>query len=278
MGTWVLYVDESGDCHSHSVPLLSGQTPLFAVSGVALPLSQWRLVDREYLRLKRRFFRNEIEESTRSTGKRAEIWEAKGNSLTAPRNRDSQRNRAFLLAILDLIARCQGRLFSVVFIKDAERPPADTTMYTVAFQTLAKHFSAFLAERDDRAQGLIIFDRKLSRMDWQVAYSHMSFVFGNEHGRQLTNILEAPLAADSRLTAGLQIADNVGSIIYACHYQRYCADVPGAADYTHVRVYYWRLIQALQWRGRTSQDARGKYGFSVFRRMPDQGADMETLL
>lgn len=154
MGTWVLYVDESGDCHSHSVPLLSGQTPLFAVSGVALPLSQWRLVDREYLRLKRRFFRNEIEESTRSTGKRAEIWEAKGNSLTAPRNRDS----------------------------------------------------------------------------------------------------------------------------YACHYQRYCADVPGAADYTHVRGYYWRLIQALQWRGRTSQDARGKYGFSVFRRMPDQGADMETLL
>ena len=60
MATWVFYVDESGDVHGHATPIRNGETPIFTLSAVALPLSEWRNYDREYLYTKRRFLEPEI--------------------------------------------------------------------------------------------------------------------------------------------------------------------------------------------------------------------------
>jgi len=108
MPEWALYLDESGDARPHGVPLRQGQMPVFTLSGVALPLNMWREYDRKYLALKRLFFANEIERSS----KVASTWEFKGNRGIAPRNKDSERNRTFAYRTLDLVRECYGKLFA----------------------------------------------------------------------------------------------------------------------------------------------------------------------
>jgi hypothetical protein len=87
MSTCVLYVDESGDVRKHNIPLKNGQTPLFTLTGLALPLEEWRNIDRDFLSLKCKFFQPEINQSS----KRPEHYEIKGNTLCSPRNKISRR-------------------------------------------------------------------------------------------------------------------------------------------------------------------------------------------
>ena len=84
MSTCVFYVDEAGSKHRYSIPVHpdKGETAIFCLFALALPLSDWRDFDRDYLRLKRRFFEKEIGESKY----RAEHWEIKGNNLCSPHN------------------------------------------------------------------------------------------------------------------------------------------------------------------------------------------------
>lgn len=65
MSQWVFYLDESGDCEGHDIPIKNGQTPLFVLTAVALPISQWREYSSRYVSLKGRFFKKEINESSK---------------------------------------------------------------------------------------------------------------------------------------------------------------------------------------------------------------------
>lgn len=75
MSTWALYLDESGDAHSHKLPLIEGKLPVFTLAGVALPLEHWRSYHAEYSALKLAFFQNEIDKSSKTHHQ----WEFKGN-------------------------------------------------------------------------------------------------------------------------------------------------------------------------------------------------------
>jgi hypothetical protein len=83
--------------------------------------------------------------------------------------------------------------------------------------------------------------KKGGGLDYTVAVSYLSYVFGNAEGRKLIKIIEAPLFADSGLTAGLQIADIVSGLVYTNAYREKL--LPGGAstnylDYSHTRKYY----------------------------------------
>lgn len=85
--------------------------------------------------------------------------------------------------------------------------------------------------------------RKSSGLDYTVATSYLSFIFGNKEGQLLKRIVEAPLFADSGLTAGLQLADIVSGLIYTNAYREKLApngrvDEFGYLDYRHTRRYY----------------------------------------
>jgi len=72
---FVFYVDESGSTDKHSEPLRNGETPLFVLACLAFSADHWRIIDREYLRLKVRFFSPEI------GNRRPEQYEIKGSNL-----------------------------------------------------------------------------------------------------------------------------------------------------------------------------------------------------
>jgi len=264
MATCILYVDESGDVRKHDLPLKNGQTPIFTLTGLALPLVRWRDIDRDFLALKYRFFRPEIERSS----KRPEHFEIKGNSLCSPRNKDSRRRQFYIRSLCGMVNSYEGKLFCVTVIKCPSHPAPATSIYTSSLQYMVERFNAYIAEHPIHDKGLIIAD-STKRFDFQVASSHMSFIFGSETGRLLTNIYEAPLFADSRLTAGLQIVDNLGSVIYSNHYHYYCRSVEGACSYEHM-AQHWERIKTLEFHSKKEYDGYQMYGFRVINHDRDR--------
>jgi len=268
--TWALYLDEAGDWNRHHMPVRQGETPVFTLAGVALPLEDWRAYDRSYLRLKCEFFQNEIDKSS----KPAERWEFKGNRVVAPRNSDSERIRIFTYRLLDLITTFGGKIFSVSFLKNPCAPTPANSMYTISLQIISETFDIFLREQGDNIRGISILDSRVAHvqkgrgLDYTVALSLLSYIFGNEYGRQLKRLREAPLFADSAITAGIQIADIVASLMFSNTYANSLAaggSVPekGYLDYTHTRR-YWPQISEHRFISRNTYNGYVKYGIRVF--------------
>ena len=265
MVEWALYLDESGDTDKHSMPVRHGEKPVFTLGGVTLPIDRWRLYDREYLALKTTFFQNEINSSSRH----AALWEFKGNRAIGPRNAESQRIKVFIYKVLDLIMTYGGGLFAVNILKDHERPTAPQSMYTVALQILAEKFNIFL--REEGGLGIFIIDSRMAHvtpgrgLDYAVAVSLLTYIFGHERGRAFTQLVEAPLFADSSLTAGLQIADIVAALLYANAYKYNLAPSgadasKGYLDYTHTQR-YWPQINELEFKSKQKYNGFQMFGF-----------------
>ncbi len=259
MSTCIFYIDESGDGEQYALPLKSGQTPILTLGAIALPLEEWRNFDRDYLSLKREFFPDEL----RRVSVHPSQWEIKGNELIAPRNSTDYRNRAFSYAVLNLCFDYHARFFGVTFRKNPTRPARPMSLYTMGLQRLAERFQDYLIEDSRYSSGIVVLDsRERHRLDFQVAESYLSFVFGHDRGQRLLSLQEAPLFADSRLTAGLQIADNVTALLYANHYYYYCRNMAGAHDYQHAQL-FWAKLNELQFKGQEVESGRRRLGFYV---------------
>lgn len=144
------------------------------------------------------------------------------------------------------------------------------SMYTQGLQVLAERFHYHCVQAGER--GVIVVDRRTRNLDFQVAASHISYIFGNPVGGAHTTLVEAPMFVDSVLSAGIQLADLVGSCVYGCYYHRRCATLPvslweisssqdqfdanpagpwtsrtSAHDYSHCHQ-FWPKLTALQFR------------------------------
>lgn len=261
MSTCVFYVDETGNTDPYTIPLAAktGQTAIFCLFALALPLSDWRSFDREYLYLKRRFFQQEIARSKR----RAELWEIKGNDLCAPRNKESERRHAFLREVFDLCERYTASAFAVTFVKDPVNVMNPHACYTLGLQILAERFNSYVSESSAYDHGILIVDSRVRAKDLRVTESYQSYVFGHDTGRQLTCLVESPLFADSRHTAGLQIADNIAAALFGSHTHYYCRTIPCIPDYSHIQREYWPRLYALQFKSKRRYDGYVQYGFRV---------------
>jgi len=223
------YIDESGSPDRHHVPILVGETPIFVLTSICIHETDWRKIGHDFVMLKQRFFKNEIGSNVPM------ITEIKGTELSRPGSRSNRRNHAYIKGVLQLCNVYSMPFFSIIIKKDNIHPADKTSIYTMSLQYLVERFQAFLDEHDDN--GLMIVDSRVHNIDSQVANSYLSYVFGNVSGRQCNRIIEAPMFADSRLTAGLQIVDIVSSCIYTNQYYLKCRHISGAADYSHMRQY-----------------------------------------
>lgn len=253
---YFFYIDEAGSPEGHHEPLLDGETPIFTLNSLCVKAGNWRDLDRDYLRLKRRFFQKEIGNEP------AEYFEIKGSELTRPGSRTNKRAHKFIEQVFVLCRKHGITLFSIIFVKNPAEPTSKKSLYTMALQYLCERFQAFLEELVDGDNGIIIMDSRMHNVDLEVGQSHLSFIFGHETGRTCDRILEAPMFANSKLTAGLQIIDIVGSCIYTNFYHRNCMFVPGALDYSHM-VTYWPELSALEYQSQRLYDGHRRSGYRV---------------
>ena len=261
MSTCVFYIDEAGSTDRYSIPIRPdlSETAVFCLFALAMPLADWRGFDRDYLRLKVRFFKKEIDESKW----RAALWEKKGNDLCSPRNRNRQRRHAFLSQVFDLCERYNAAAFAITFLKDHVTPMSPEARYAMALQYLAERFNTYLVESNAYTYGILVADERMRKLNFNVAASYLSYVFGNETGRSLTRLVEGPLFANSQLTAGLQITDNIAGALFSNHYQYYCGDIPGSPDYSHIPPRYWPRLRALEFKSKHRYDGFVQRGYRV---------------
>lgn len=268
MSTCVIYIDEAGSNHKHHIPIQNGETPLFTLAATAFPLSEWRTRDREFLDLKRHYFPDRMNRP----GRRDEHVEIKGNELTAPRSASSSRKHAFLRSVLSFISGHSGVCFAVSFLKNPTDPTAPTSLYTHALQILVERLSDFIAEHQDYENAILICDSRAKGLSGEqnldVIKSHMSYIFGHCKGKTCTNILEAPLFADSRFCAGVQLADILASVCFTNHYQYYFTSrnptgANGYLDYSHMPS-YWSTLRTMFWMGQGS-GGFPRYGMRVVK-------------
>ena len=253
---YFFYVDESGDPESHHEPLLNGETPIFTLNSLGINEKYWKDIDRDYHRLKIRFFGQQI--GTRE----AQYYEIKGNELTGHHNRNNRRDQAFIQQVLNLGEKYNAVLFSIIFIKNPTNPTSKKSLYTMALQYLVERFQSFLEENTTNDNGIIIIDSRIHNLDINVAKSHLSFIFGHETGKSCDKIIEAPMFVDSRLTTGLQVTDIIGSCIYTNFYHRNGMFIPNAIDYSHMET-YWPQIDSMQFKGKITHDGHVRNGFRV---------------
>lgn len=254
----IFYVDESGDAKSFTLPIQNGRTPLFVLTGISLDIDDWRSIDREYFRLRTKYFAAEMG----NQGGRPEEYEVKGNYLFSPRNSNNKRIDLFVKEVFDLLSRYSTRAFSIITLKNPTSPAQETSIYTSSLQYLVERFSIFLGESFPGINGMIIMDSRTRVQDITVVRSHMSFIFGHTSGRGFTNIAEAPLFADSKFTAGLQLVDIVSGAIFANYYNRNCSSFAGAINYAHITKNQTQ-INNLQFISKAKYDDHVKYGYRV---------------
>lgn len=266
MSTCVFYIDEAGTPNEHHILVKNGETPLFTLAAVAFPLGEWRTRDREFLNLKRHYFPDRMH----IKGKRDENVEIKGNELTAPRSVSSTRKHAFLKSVLSFISDHSGTCFAVSFFKNSVNPISARSLYTHALQIIVERFSVFIDEHQDYENGILICDSRSKGLSGEqnlvVIKSHMSYIFGHCKGRTCTNILEAPLFADSKLCVGVQFADIFASVCYTIHYQHRLSSDPDAVakgylDYSHM-ARYWPTVKPLIWAS-VRKGSSPRYGMRV---------------
>lgn len=265
MGTCVVYIDEAGSPHGHHEPLPSdgGETAIFTLAGIAFPLWEWRARDREFLNLKREFYPDRIPHNKKPD---PEV-EIKGNDLTSPRNAHRARDQEFNRRVLNFILRNSGTGFGVTFLKNPNSPASETSIYTSALQVMVEKISVFISEHPAFDNAILVCDsriRGINQKDGEVARSHMSFIFGNPEGRQLINIMEPPMFADSRITSGLQIADIFAANLFSNHYYYHCREVEGAPDYSHAQR-NWNKLDVMQFSSRQRYQGYFQYGYRVIR-------------
>jgi hypothetical protein len=253
---YFFYIDESGSPEGYHEPLLNGETPIFSLNSLCIRDNTWRELDRDYLRLKNRFFKNEI--GTR----RAEYFEIKGSELTRPGNRTNKRAHQFIKQVINLCINYNATLFSIIFVKNALKPTPKRSLYTMALQYLCERFQIFLEESLDQTNSILILDSRMHNVDIEVAKSHMSFIFGHDTGKTCDKILEAPMFANSVLTVGLQVVDIIGSCVYSNFYQRNCMFVQGALNYSHM-IKYWNDLETLQFKSKNLYEGHSRNGFRV---------------
>lgn len=258
MGTCVIYIDEAGSPSGHSMPLKSGETPLFTLAAVAFPLSEWRARDRAFLSLKRQFFSDRCG----NAGIRDEEIEIKGRDIAAPRNKNNTRNHTFNKRVLSFINQNSGCCFGTTFLKNPSKLISQQSLYTQAFQILVERISLYITEYPAYSNAIIICDSRMKGLDISVARSHMSYIFGHQTGRTFINILEAPMFCDSRLAVGLQITDIFASNLFSNHYNYHCKNTPGAIDYSHMQI-YWNTLHGLEFKSRGMVDGYQIFGYRV---------------
>ena len=176
------------------------------------------------------------------------------------------------------------------FAKSPIKPTSHTSMYTKALQILAEAFDIFLREKSADARGIIILDSRMahlqkgSGLDYVVALSLLTYIFGNEQGRQLKRLQEAPLFANLTITAGVQIADIIAGLMYANTYRMQLSpdgkDLGlGFLNYTHVERYWTHLLKC-KFQSKESYNGWTKSGFRVFdhRKQKDGADDTEVII
>ena len=214
---YILYLDEFGHAgawapgnprHNHH--------PLFGLAGFAIDGNNWKDLDRGFLRLKANFYRNEIRRKQLLEGLRPERYE--------PKKLRSRRDKRFASELLDLVARCNGKVFAYGRGKRVGLAGhSEEGLYTTTVQGALRQFEKYLRNTAGRnvGKGVIVMDRRQEVQNQYVLASAQSYLFARPGAAPpFDRLTEIPLLVPSEYYHGIQAADMIGRVVAAVYRYR----------------------------------------------------------
>ena len=207
------YLDESG-CTGFLPAANLRIQPVFVIAGLIISADSDRLtrITRDFMHLKRRFNPGLFSEDEHNLD--AILREIKGASFRENLKSNSRDRRRAALGFMDgamgLLEENHVRLIGRLWVKGVNREFKGREIYTSSAQSIARGFQRFLQERQSR--GIIVCDSRNPQLNAQVSHS----VFTQKlqaAGDVFPNLLDAPVFADSRNHAGIQLTDVLCSAI-----------------------------------------------------------------
>jgi hypothetical protein len=154
-------------------------------------------------------------------------------------NRATFRNipekRELVEAFFDLLRTLEFTIFAVVMERPLNPLPADALYLSNQFRYLLQRCDILARETNDTVT--LLFDGDCESGGLSLKFN--SFLYGSAEGQSMTTVVDAPFFVDSRVTAGIQIADMAAGVIRICHENSLFRSVPrGDAFLSAIKRYY----------------------------------------
>ena len=170
-----------------------------------------------------------------------ERMEMKGGKLL---NRSVFRNRRERVAFVEEFFSALLNLPVVIFAIGVERPSSppqgDETFLPIYFRYLVERIQLLAEERDEMAT--LLFDGNGENFGG-LSTKFNSFIYRSAQGQLYTRIADAPFFVDSKITAGIQIADMVASVIRQHQQEELYRRTPVGDDYLLAIRRYFRIVE-----------------------------------
>ena len=159
-------------------------------------------------------------------------------------NRSVFRNRpervAFVEEFFSALLNLPVIIFAIVVERPTERPQGNETFLPLYFQYLVERVHLLAEERDEMAT--ILFDGNGENFGG-LSLRFNSFLYRSPQGQLYTKVTDAPFFVDSKITAGIQIADMVASVIRQYQQHELYRQMPVGDEFLLAIRRYYRIIE-----------------------------------
>jgi len=243
------FMDESGHPHPND----SSTRPVLV--SVCIRDKDLRSICTEIFKLKRRILNKDDSE-----------FEAKASELI---NRQTFRNRPekreFVESFFDNCRNLPMTIFTVVMERPHMPPPTNIDFLPMQFRHLLYRINQFIELELSGDFGAVFFDGDGSNYNW-LSVRFNNWLYRSRGGQSLTNIVESPFFVDSKLTAGIQIADMVAGVVRIYEENELFRGVPSDSFLSAIARYY----RTLKEKTINLEAPVGNYTWYGFERMPER--------
>lgn len=193
-----------------------------------------------------------------------EEMEVKANRLL---NRGTFRRipekREFVETFFDLVRNLPVVIFATIMERPQSVPPMEATYLPNQFRYLLQRCDLLARERKEMIT--ILFDGNGSQYGG-LPLKFNSFLYRSQEGRSMGTIAEAPFFVDSRITAGIQIADMAAGVIRIYEENKLFRSIPQGDAFLSAIKRYYQIVEEKT----VDQQSPEGYARKGFYRMPER--------
>jgi hypothetical protein len=220
----LVFMDESGHPHPNDA------SPRPALVAVCIRERDVRDISRQLYGLKKRI-----------TG-RPEMELKSVRLITRTSFRRKEQYRELVEAFFDLCRNLPLRVFAIAMERPTQKPSTDPGWLPNQHRYLLQRIHLEAQPNDDMAT--MLFDGGGTGLSG-LARKFEGFLFRSNEGQSLTSIADAPYFVDSKITAGIQIADLMASVVRQFEENELFRGLPAGDPYLSAISRYYRIIESL---------------------------------
>ena len=241
----LVFIDESGTPHPND----SCSRPV--ILAVCISESDVRYVTRRIYSLKRQILGNDD----------AEI---KANRLlTRGTFRRIPEKREFVEAFFDLLREMPLTMFAMIMERPLDVSPL-TPILPSQFRFMLERINLFAESKNEMAT--ILFDGDGRSQYGGLAVKFSNYLHRSVEGRSYTRITDSPFFVDSKITAGIQIADMAAGVVRVYEENGLFRGVPAGNSFLSAVGRYYSVVE-----GKTTDHVSASgYPRHRFYRMPER--------